>query len=104
MTDRLGILVSSDRHLDYVVNITKAAHAKGKAISLFFTGNGVLLILAPQFKELVGKAELAVCDISFRAYGLHGRENEVPGVDHMDFATQARNAEMLSEADRYLVF
>jgi predicted peroxiredoxin len=104
MVESLGILVSSDKHLDYVVNLTKAAYAKGKTVSLFFTGKGVLLTMQPQFKELVGKAKLSVCDVSFRANGLHGREEEVPGVGFKDFATQARNAEMLARSDRYLVF
>ena len=104
VADSLGILVSSDKYLDHVVNLTKAAYAKGKTIRIFFTGKGVLLTLKPQFKELVGKAELAVCDISFRANGLHGRETEVPGVGFSDFATQSRNAQILAISDRYLVF
>jgi len=104
MADTLGILVSSDKYLDHVVNLTQAAHAKGKQVSLFFTGQGVLLTMHPRFKELVGKAKLAVCDVSFRANGLQGRESEVPGVGFKDFATQAKNAEMLAQSDRYLVF
>ena len=104
MADSIGILVSSDRHMDHVVDLTQAAHAKGKQVSLFFTGKGVLLTMRPRFKELVGKAKLFVCDVSFRANGLHGRETEVPGVGFKDFATQAKNAEMLSKSDRYLVF
>jgi hypothetical protein len=104
MADHLGILVSSDRHLDYVVHMTRAAHAKGKQISLFFTGRGVLLSLAPQFSELVGKARLAVCDISFREYSLPARMAEIPGLEGVEFTTQAKHAEILSESDRYLVF
>ena len=53
---------------------------------------------------MVGKAKLSICDVSFRANGLHGREEEVPGVGFKDFATQAKNAEMVAQADRYLVF
>ena len=77
--DALAILVSTDRHLDHVVNLTAAACAKGKRVSLFFTGKGVLLTMKPRFKELVGKAALHICDVSFRANGLHGRENEGAG-------------------------
>ncbi len=102
-TGSLAILVSSDKHLDHVVNLTTAAFAKGKMVSLFFTGRGVLLTVRPQFKELVGKASLSICDASFRANGLRGRETEVPGVTMKDFATQAKNAEMLARADRHLV-
>jgi hypothetical protein len=41
--------------------------------------------------------------VSFRANEFHGREDQVPGVGFKDFATQARNAEMAAECDRYLV-
>lgn len=104
MADSLGILVNTDKYLDYVVNLTRAAHSKGKDIQIFFTGTGVLLTLKPDFKKLVGKARLAICDVSFRSHGLHGREDEVPGVGFKDFATQAQNAEMVADMDRYMVF
>ena len=103
-TSSLAILVSTDKHLDHVVNLTAAAFAKGKKVSLFFTGKGVQLTMQAQFKELVGKAALSICDASFRANGLHGREHEVPGVSPTDFTTQAKNAELLAGANRYLVF
>ena len=103
MTQSLGILVTSDKHMDYVVNLTTAAHKKEKTVQIFFTGDAVKLSLTPEFKKLVGKAKLAICDVSFRAQGFHGREGEVPGVGFKDFATQARNAEMSAECDRYIV-
>ena len=77
MAETLGIMVSSDKHLDYVINLTRAAHEKGKEVQIFFTGKGVLLALMPGFEQLVGKAKLSICDVSFRANGLHGREEEV---------------------------
>jgi predicted peroxiredoxin len=101
MSDRLGILVNTEKHLKNVIALTKAAHEKGKKVQIFFTGKGVLLTQQPEFAELVGKAKLSVCDVSFRANGLSG---EVPGVGFKDFATQARNAEMIDECDRYVVF
>ncbi len=104
MADIIGILVSSDKHLDDIVNLTEAAYAMGKEVRIFFSGKGVYLTLEPEFKRLVGKSKLSVCDVSFRAYGFHGREEEVPGVGFKDFATQARHAEMIHQVDRYLVF
>jgi predicted peroxiredoxin len=101
MADKLGILVSSNKHLDYVIALTNAAHEKGKSVEIFFTGKGVLLTQKPEFEQLVGKAKLSVCDVSFRANGLSG---DVPGVGFKDFATQARNAEMIESSDRYVVF
>ena len=100
----LGILVSSDKHLTHVVNLTRAAHTRGRQVHIFFTGSGVTLTLLPEFKELVGLANISICDVSFRAFGLHGREDEVSGVGFKDFATQAKNAEIIKTCDRYLVF
>jgi hypothetical protein len=100
----LGILVSSDKHLAHVVNLTRAAYEKGKQVHIFFTGSAVLLTLMPEFKTLVGQASLSICDVSFRAFGLHGREDEVPGVGFKDFATQAKHAELIDTMERYIVF
>ena len=60
-------------------------------------------ILSADFAKLGGRAKLWVCDVSFRSNGLHGREDDVPGVGYKDFVTQGRNAEMLAEVDRYIV-
>jgi peroxiredoxin family protein len=104
MAETLGILVTTDKHLDSVIELVNAAHAKGKETQVFFTGAAVHLTLQPNFAQLAGKAKLWICDVSFRANGYHGREEEVPGVDFKSFATQGRNAEMLAESDRYVVF
>jgi len=101
MAQKLGILVSSDKHLDYVVNLTHAAHAKGKNVEIFFTGKGVRLTQSSGFQKLVGKAKISLCDNSFRALGLEG---DVPGLEFKDFATQAKNAEIIKTSDRYVVF
>ncbi|NOY69964.1 MAG: hypothetical protein GXP53_10860 [Deltaproteobacteria bacterium] len=101
MSDKLGIVAGTDKHLDWVIKLADAAHVKGKKVEIFFTGFGVNLTQRPEFEQLVGKANLSVCDLSFRALGLTG---DVPGVGFKDFTTQAKNAEMLNECDRYIVF
>lgn len=101
MVETLGMLVTTDRHLDYVLKLTDAALAREKKVEIFFTGKGVLLTQHPDFEKLVGKARLSVCDNSFRAFRLAG---PVPGVGLDEFVTQARNAEMIEKCDRYLVF
>jgi len=100
----LGILVCSDKYMNHVVSLTRAASARGKQVHIFFTGSGVLLTLLPEFRNLVGRAALSICDVSFRAFGLHGREDEVLGVGFKDFATQAKNAELIETMERYVVF
>ncbi len=101
MVETLGMLVATDRHLDYVRKLTDAAITRKKKVEIFFTGRGVLLTQHPDFEKLTGKARLSVCDVSFRELGLSG---PVPGVGFSDFVTQARNAEMIDHCDRYVVF
>ena len=101
MVETLGILVGTDKHLNSVIKLTLAAHAKGKKVSIFFSGKGVMLTQSPDFVQLIGKARLSVCDVSYRSFGLKG---DVPGVEFKDFATQTRNADMIIYSDRYLVF
>ena len=101
MTDTLGILVNTDKHLDYLINLTKAAYSKGKQVLIFFTGNGVKLTQSNEFSKLDGMAELSICMESFNKFGFTG---EVPGVDSDGFVTQEKNSELIARCDRYLVF
>ncbi len=100
MGNTLGILVSSEHHLGYLVKLTKAAARQNKETTIFFTGKGVLLTQEADFSELLPHASLKVCEVSFRANNLSG---DVPGVGFKDFVTQAQNAEMVSECHRYIV-
>ncbi|MCF8105948.1 MAG: DsrE family protein [Desulfohalobiaceae bacterium] len=101
MSRTLGLCVTSDKHLDYVIGLASAAADKDVDLRIFFTGKSVLLTQEERFKNLVGLGKLFVCDVSFRTNGLEGKE--VPGVGFKEFVTQARNAEMIEECDRYLV-
>lgn len=101
MAEKLGILVSSDRHLGHVVNLTDAAHKKGKEVYVFFTGKGVRLTKRPEFKKMLGKARMSLCEVSYRAEGLKG---DVPGLGFKDFASQIKNADMIKNCDGYVVF
>ena len=101
MNKCLGILVTSDRHLDYVVNLTETAFKKGKDIKIFFTGRAVKLIEAPDFKRLKGKASIAICDFSFRSMELKGN---IPDIEPGILETHAKHAEIFKNCDRYIVF
>jgi predicted peroxiredoxin len=101
MADRLGILVTSDRHFDHVLGLTEAAAKAGKEVSVFFTGEGVKLSKNPDFGRLPAVAKVDLCEVSYKANGLEG---DVAGLNFKNFATQAKNAEMIEDSDRYLVF
>lgn len=100
----LAILVSSDKHWEHVVNLTAAACFKNKQVRLVFTGRGVLLTLRPGFEKLNDMAVVCICEASFRAHGLQGRMQELPGVTAENVVTQAENANLLAGAHRHLIF
>ncbi len=41
MADKLGILVTNDRYMTYVVNMTDAACARKKKVSVFLPAGGL---------------------------------------------------------------
>ncbi len=101
MAQSLGICVATRNQWNHVVGLARAAKAAGKTVEIFFTGEGVLLTQDPRFAELLDSARVTVCEVSFIANGLKGKE--VPGLKYKDFVTQARNAEMVEHCERYVV-
>lgn len=100
MSGKLGILVSSDRHLDHLLGIARAAQAAGKEVTVFLTHRGVLLTQDPAFAQLEGLARVSLCQVNFSAWGL---ERPAPAVADEDFVSQARHAQMIAGCDRYIV-
>jgi predicted peroxiredoxin len=101
MAETLGICVATTRNLDHVIGLARAANRAGKDVDLFFTGEGVLLTQKKRFAELLELGRVKVCEVSYMANDLRGVE--IPGLVDKDFVTQARNAEMVDECQRYLV-
>lgn len=101
MAEKLGICVATRGNMPHILGLSKAARATGKQVEIFLTGDGVHLTQNPRFSELLEAGRVAVCEVSYIANGYKGKE--VPGLADKDFATQARNAEMVEECDRYLI-
>jgi len=101
MPKSLGVLVSSDKHLDKVIKLCKAAKNKGVEATVFFTHTGTLLTQDPRFAELEGLGHLSLCNVGFESHGL---KPPVQGIGEKDYATQARNGEMIEECDKYVAF
>ena len=101
MSGSLGIFVSSEKHLEKIINICKAANPKEIQVSIFFTHLGTMLTKDKRFKELEGLAEMGLCKVSFKSNGL---EPPAPGIGPGGFSTQSYHSEILEKCDRYLVF
>jgi peroxiredoxin family protein len=100
MNDKLGILVSSDKYIDHLIGITKAAHRAGKKVSIFLTNRAVLLTKNERFTELDGICHVSLCSLCFESFKV---DKPVPVVNDKDFATQMRNVVIMKDCDRYIV-
>lgn len=101
MEETLGICVTTRNCMSHLIGIARAARIAGKKLELFLTGEGVHLTQEKDFSELVDLACVAVCEVSYIANGYKGQE--LHGLGDKDFMTQAKNAEMAEECDRYMV-
>ena len=101
MSKSLGVFVSSDKHLEQVIKLCRAAYKKDVEVTIFLTHLGALLTQDPRLCELEEIAKISVCDVSFKGYGLNP---PVCGINEKDFVTQARNGELIEDCDRYVVF
>ncbi len=98
---KLGISVTTNGHIDRLLGLACASQKSGRETEIFLTGEGVHLIQNPSFSEALKVARVAVCEVSYFARGY--KKTEVPGLLDKDFTTQARNAEMVEECDRYII-
>jgi hypothetical protein len=102
MAERLGILVSSDKHLDKVIELCRAAKKREDVeVTIFFTHLGTMLTQDPRFGELEGLAKMSLCNVGFESHKL---KPPVVGIGEKDYGTQARHGELIEECDRYVAF
>lgn len=101
MAEKFGICVASQGNFVHLLGLAKAAKATGRHVDVFLTGGGIYLTQQPDFPELLEVSRVGVCEVSYIANGFRGKP--VPGLVDKDFVTQARNAEMVEECDRYII-
>jgi predicted peroxiredoxin len=98
---KLGILVNTDKNLDAVQGITKAALAKGHEVILFNMDAGTKVVGTPVFAELCKTKGVTVsfCDHSAKHMGVasEGLPSEIV------CGSQYNNAVMQHESDRVIV-
>ena len=102
--EKLGIFVPTNKHLDHVIGVVKAAKKAGKELVIFFTHDGVLMSQDPKYQELadLGPEEMTLCNVRWEELGLKGKP--IPaGMGEKGLATQSRHVSLIGKCDRYLV-
>jgi predicted peroxiredoxin len=98
---KLGIFVSTDRHLAHVLGITKAAVSRGHEVVVFNMDDGTKLLGDPAFKVLckMSGVSMSFCDHS--AKGMNVSTEGLPS--EIVCGSQYNNAVMVHDADRVIV-
>ena len=97
---KLGIIITTDRHLDDVIGITRAANAKGHEVSIFAMDAGTRLLGKTEFTQLcaVENVVMSLCQHSASDQGVvtEGVSKEIV------LGSQFNNAMMNNEADKVI--
>ena len=98
---KIGILANSEKNMDDIIGITRAATEKGHSVIIFAMDDGTKLFKDPSFAELclMDGVSTSFCDHSAEEKGSEtaGLPPEiVPG-------SQYNNATMVHESDRVIV-
>ncbi len=98
---KLGIFVNTDKNIDAVKGIAKAALAKGHSVVLFNMDDGTKVVHSPAYAELCKTPGVSIsfCDHSAKHMGVtsDGLPKEIV------CGSQYNNAVMLHESDRVIV-
>ncbi len=98
---KLGIHVNTDRHLEHVAGIARAAASKGHEVQIFVMADGERLLEKPAFLELcsVANIKMSFCDHNATHMGI--KKEGVP--KDIVCGSQYNNAVIVSESDRVIV-
>jgi predicted peroxiredoxin len=98
---KLGIFVNTNRHLEHVVGLVKAALSKGHEVVMFNMDDGTKLLGTPEFSELCKTkgVSLSFCDHS--AKGLNVTTEGLP--PEIVCGSQYNNAVMNHNADKVII-
>ena len=98
---KLGIFVNTNRHLEHVVVLVKAALSKGHEVIMFNMDDGTKLLGTPEFAELCKTkgVSLSFCDHS--AKGLNVTTAGLP--PEIVCGSQYNNAVMNHNADKVII-
>jgi predicted peroxiredoxin len=97
---KLGILVTTDRHLEHILGLAAAARAKDHEVVIFAMDGGIRLLDDKSFTDLSGQEgiSLSFCSHSAREQGV---DTEVQPAD-ITVGSQMNNAMMANAVDRLI--
>jgi hypothetical protein len=101
MGKKLGLYVSSNEHMEKILELCQAAKRKDVEVTIFLTHLGTSLTQDPRLEELLGLANVSLCKVGFDDRKL---QRPVVGLEDKAFSSQSFHAEMILDCDQYLAF
>lgn len=98
---KLGIFINTDRHLEHILGLTKAALAKGHEVIMFNMDDGTKLLGTPEMKELCKTKGVSMSFCDHSAKGLGVATEGIP--EEIVCGSQYNNAVMNHDADRLII-
>ena len=98
---KLGILITTDRHLNHIEGISRAASAKGHEVVIFAMNEGSKLLDSLEFIQLceLDNTTMSLCKHSATEFGV-----DTAGVPkEIVIGSQFNNAMMNTQADKVIV-
>ena len=97
---KLGIMVTTDRHLEDVLGLAKAALSKGHEVIIFNTDEGTRLLGEPAFRELCHTKGVAISFCDHSTHKLNIAKEGIP--EEIVCGSQYNNAVLAHDADRVI--
>ena len=98
---KLGIFVNTNRHLEHVVGLVKAALLKGHEVIMFNMDDGTKLLGTPEFGELCKTKGVTMSFCDHSAKGLNVTTEGLP--PEIVCGSQYNNAVMNHNADKVII-
>ncbi|WP_333656121.1 DsrE family protein [Dissulfurispira sp.] len=98
---KLGILVNTDKNLNHILGITKAATERGHEVIIFNMDDGVKLFREPAFRDLCNTKGVSMSFCDHSTHVLNVSKEGIP--DEIICGSQYNNAVMNHDADRVIV-
>jgi predicted peroxiredoxin len=98
---KLGILITTDRHLNHILDISRAASAKGHEVTIFAMNEGTKLLANSEFTRLceLDNTTMSLCNHSATEFGV-----DTTGISkEIIIGSQFNNAMMNNQADKIIV-
>lgn len=97
---KLGILITTDRHLDHVAGLTRSAVSKGHEVIIFNMDSGTKFLDEPAFTELGNIKGVRVCFCGHSAQHQNVKKDGLP--EDIICGSQYNNALMMHAADKVI--